>query len=102
MQQRLGDVYQDDIAEYLLAYVGNDSSRLSLECDKIRTYMHQMQITKISTETLHSIVYSSLAVNNFAILDALCAGDLTNTMTCIDEAVRDQTSRNECIGMMYR
>jgi hypothetical protein len=64
--------------------------------------MREIAATSLTEEQLAHIVYSAIDVNSFAVLDALCAGNIPTTIDNIDAAAHDQTSWNEFIGMMYR
>lgn len=102
IRDQLGDCYTDEIKEHLLTYVGSDTARIVLECDKLRTYMHFHKLTSLDTTTLASIVYSTLESNSFVVLDGITAGKEKQALTGIAAAAHDESNRNEFIGMLYR
>jgi DNA polymerase III delta subunit len=73
IQQKLGDHYSAQVADYLISYVGSDLFRIEQECDKISAYLQYTKQDKITEHDMESIIYTPIQVNAFAVLDALAA-----------------------------
>ncbi len=102
LQQKLGDFFTPNLADYLIQYVGNDLFRLSQEADKITTYLQHTGKKELSDDEKASIIYTPLQVNAFGVLDAMCAGNTKEALHLIDISAQSQAVWPEFIGMLYR
>lgn len=101
LQQKLWDYFSKDIADYMIAYVGNDLFRLELEADKIVTYMTYNNKTTLSPEERDAIIYTPIQVNAFGVLDAIIAWNIKEAGILIDASAQSMAAWPEFIGMLY-
>lgn len=101
LQERLGEYFTQELATYLLTYVGTNMFRLEQECEKITAYLTYTGRKDLSDEEQERIIYTPLANNNFDVLDALVAGNTQQAISLLDTASASQVARPEFLGMMY-
>lgn len=101
LQQKLETYYSDDIADYLIQYVGTDLFRLEKEADKITTYLKEMWKTALSEEERSAIIYTPIQVNAFGVLDAILSNNLKEANRLIDASAQSMTPWPEFLGMLY-
>lgn len=102
LQQKLWDYFSQDLADYLLAYVGNNLFRLECETDKIVTYLTFTKQQSMSSQERDAIIYTPVQTNAFGVLDAIVSWDIKTVWRLIDSSAQAMTARPEFLGMVYR
>lgn len=101
LQQRLWDYFNQDLADYMVAYVGNNLFRMSQEADKIVTFLKYTNQKTLSTADRDAIIYTPIQVNAFGVLDALLEWKLDVAMNLIDASAQSMTAWPEFLWMLY-
>ena len=101
LQQKLWEYFTQDLADYMIAYVGNNLFRMSQEADKIVTFLQYTNQKTLSNTDRDAIIYTPIQVNAFGVLDAILEDKLENAMSLIDASAQSMTARPEFLWMLY-
>lgn len=101
LQQKLGDYFTQDLADYMIAYVWNNLFRMEQEADKIVTFLRYTWQKTLSDTDRDAIIYTPIQVNAFGVLDALLEWKIDVAMKLIDASSQSMTAWPEFLWMLY-